>query len=659
MKFRKLYSLVLLIIYLLSMFGCGSKGGNNTGEFNITFSDGELPNAVETVDDKAEHLVATTLHELNITESDNPFIVNGQTDYKIVKIDDIRAGEAAQYIANIIEENTGASIEILSSSSINSWTLSDRYIVLGDTELFDQAGLTMPQVELGTEGYYIKTKGNSVFIMPNYSFGYSYATMAFLRAVMGYEVFSADTYICSKDGSTIPSMDIVEKPDFTLRYGGDDANLRFAWGGQSEAEIFATVDGASAHNGFKWLPRETYQSANPEWYAPSNDQLCYTARGVEEKYNLMIDTIMVKMKDLLDSNPDVRSVSITMQDNGSFCSCDKCWDNYKKYKSHAASVLMFMNDVGEKVDEYLTQQAQESGKQKREFQIVFFAYMSYESAPTKKLDNGEYAPIDNNVVCRDNVSVYYAPINAKYVKSFYELDNSVYLETLKAWSACCDKVYLWLYETNFANYLYPYPTYEACLETFRACAKYSPYMIRCQNQGQRGVTCFGAFKDYLSAKGQFDANVKYSDCVENFFSNYFGDASQYMLQYFYEVVAHYENLLETASSYVTGNIYEQISQPDFWPKKKLDHWMDLINNAYESIEIYKLADPIYYTKLYNHINLESIFVRFVLLENYTGYYNSNQLLLEQKAFKNDCQKHGVNFYCEGGSISAIWSKWGV
>lgn len=657
--------LILVIALCVTLCACKPNGGNigdNEKETEvpaISFENGNLPNAVNATSDAQEHFVTTTLHRVNVTESNWPFIVDGKTDYTLIVDSDGDAYRSAVYMINTIQSATGVKLQILQNSdSVTEVTENDKYIVVGRRDLFTGANLSMPTDELGVEGYFIKSFGKSVFIEPNASYGYTYAATAFLRAVMGYEMYSSDTVVCTKDGSNLPILDIVEKPDFTLRYSSNDIEVRNAWGGQTEAEIFISVDGLLQHNCFKWLPPETFKNEHPGWFDPSGEQLCYTAHGDADEYELMIETIMEKMIPLIDGNPTGRSVTITMNDNGTTCSCDACMENYRKYGCHSASVVKFMNDVGKRVDDYLTEQAEINNTTKREFNIVFFAYMGYENAPAK-LVNGKYQPIDEEVICRDNVAVYYAPIYARYTQSFYAEINSPYLETLKAWASCSSKLYLWLYETNFSAYLYPYPTYEACLETFRVCAENNPYMIRCQTQEQSGITCFGAFKDYLRAKGQFDANVKYSDCLDNFFENYFLEAAPAMRQYFDKMVAHYDYLLETQGSYITGNIYENISQADFWPKKMLDHWMELLDQAYQSIEMYREANPELYQKLHDHITLESIFPRYALIENYNGYYNSTELLAMKQAFKADCIALNVGYNHEQGSISSVWSSWGI
>lgn len=86
------------------------------------------------------------------------------------------------------------------------------------------------------------------------------------------------------------------------------------------------------------------------------------------------------------------------------------------------------------------------------------------NAPVIKNADGSYSPVDDSVVCRDNVCVFYAPIDADYSHSFYETENASFAETMDAWRALSDKLYLWLYSTNFHYYLYPFNSFNSMQE---------------------------------------------------------------------------------------------------------------------------------------------------------------------------------------------------
>ena len=75
----------------------------------------------------------------------------------------------------------------------------------------------MPTDDIASSGYYIKTRGNVIFIEANGVDGYRMGGLAFLREALGYNMISEDCIVFDKDGKTMPTMDIIERPDFDYR----------------------------------------------------------------------------------------------------------------------------------------------------------------------------------------------------------------------------------------------------------------------------------------------------------------------------------------------------------------------------------------------------------------------------------------------------------
>lgn len=101
----------------------------------------------------------------------------------------------------------------------------------------------------------------------------------------------------------------------------------------------------------------------------------------------------------------------------------------RKYGTDSATIVKFCNKVSVALEEYFN----ENPQYKRNVNILFFAYHKTETAPVKINENGEFEPIDNSVICRDNVYCFYAPIFANYTYSFYDGENKTYADTMDAW----------------------------------------------------------------------------------------------------------------------------------------------------------------------------------------------------------------------------------
>lgn len=494
----------------------------------------------------------------------------------------------------------------------------------------------MPDTPLGNSGYYIVTAGASVFIMGDTGFGLRNGVYAFLELMIGMETFSADTviYNCGNTVAFPYGLEIIGKADIDMALPSnrlDDEKTVHAMGMLTKSDVFALTEdreysnttdlvmfGNYWHNSFNYLPYKKYQSEHPSWYSTAAYeenagsgvyipfQICYTARGNSSEYSLMVETVYAKMKEYLAKSPNATTITFTIQDNEEICHCDKCTELYNKYQSNSAAVIMFINDVADKL--------------KADYphvRLLFFAYNRTEQAPNT---------LDEYTKCRDNVAVFYAPIQANYNVSFSHPLNEQTANQIKAWANFSDNIYLWLYNTNFNYYLFPHNSFEAMTEINRFCVQYNVKFIYWEGQwDQIGATAFSTLKEYMNAKLAWNADYTAEELYDKFFPAYFGAASGTMRTYFNELIAHLKKHT------LSGKINEPIATAEIWDRATLDKWLGYIETAYSEVDV----NSVYY----KHIKLESIFIRHAL----TAFYD-----VEDAYFKADCAELGVERYSECG-----------
>ena len=661
MKIKQLISTILAGCMLFSLVACGASNNSNNNATNKT-------EPVGTVQDRENVYVEGMLHKVNVTPSDRVFIENKKTEYKLVLADDSTAiVTASNFIFTHVREATGAELGYAEEGA--TWSNTAKYIVLGDKQMYQDAGLTVPTDDIGSVGYYIKTAGDSVFIMAKNKEGYQLASIAFLREVIGYDMIWSDTVAYEKDGKTLPNMDIVERPDYEVRVvpnGGISKGTKYGMG-YTEDWGLITVGGKNVHNTFSYLPPDQHLATHPEWYsdvlAPGNDlmyrQLCYTARGDAESYELMQETILVTMMKEVLADPDKTIISFTQQDVNGYCKCETCSAVEREYGAYSAAIIMFCNDLEEKLDAELTRIAEETGEEKREVKICFFAYHWSEAPPVVKNEKGEYEPV-NGLRCNDNVAVFIASIETKYYYSFYDEENELYAENMRAWTALTDTILLWLYQANYGEYLYPYNTWSIQPENYRFGKTVGAYYMFCQ--GQENVSNYTGFmnlKGYIDAKMLFDVNANYDDVLDKYFKYYFMDAEKPMRQFFDEVQAYMTYLQTEYKNELTGYIRDPIAQSRFWPQRIIEHWLELFDEAYAAIEKYKTTDAALYEKLYEHILLESLFPRYVMCTLHTGSMSAETLKNMRQQFYVDATSLGVTRYKEYHDLSNLYVAWGI
>ncbi len=648
-----------------------------------TDNKGQEIKPIATIAETAPHYYNGGLHRINVTQSGKNLIENGKTDYQVVY--HTSAQPVLTPLTQYLYEASGVTLAMKTDDEV-SWDASKKWIVVGSEKLFTQAGLTMPTEDLGSTGYYIVTKGNSIFIIAKGNYGIQNGIYTFLEYTIGYDAFSEDTVVYNKS-AVVPflNFDITEKPDYEFILPSNIISIDGAHRMRMNAasDILIPTDGTYYHNSLKYLPPDKWMKDNDKWYNDENgdgiaEELCYTAHGDTEAYEKMMAAFMERLIYYINQkgSEDATTITITTGDHYSMCECKACMDVYDVYGTHAAAVIHYVNDVSVRLDEYLVKKAQEEGTKKREINLLFFAYHDTTNAPIKREkttneegkivfgdtitdENGNYIPVDDSVKCRDNVAVYLAPIKAYFNHSFYDEKNTMYADLVKQWSTLSSKLYMWLYNTNFDHYFYAYNSFDASVETYRYCKNYNAIFMNAQGQwNQTNPTGFTTLKEYLNSKALWNVNYSTADIYDRFFKGYFGEAAVPMRQYFDEMQSHLKYLDEVYAMELPGGIYDVVNNSAFYSKVLFEKWLSYVDEAYEAIEPLKTTDPEKYALYAKHIKQESLYPRFALIELYSGYYTTKQLDEMKASFLADTAELKVSYYEELVSLDSwVSSNW--
>lgn len=648
---KKLSNLFLLSFASLSLFGCNNAGNEDTTPLTPTTPTTEME----------EHLQKGTLHEVNVKEANRPFIQNKKSDYKIYyEAGNEFAQKAATFMAAQIEMATGFLLPVMERPTE---VTDDHFILLGDSAYQASKNIPVSDKDIGTSGYQIYTKDNAAYIRVGGQLGFQQAAIAFLKQTIGYNRYSAKIVTYTRDAATLPDMDIVERPDFDFRTQSNkvETSTSYEMGFLTLAETFYMDNETQPfHNSFNYLPPTKYKDSHPDWYSNKGNQICYTAHGNETEYNAMLDEVYNGMVSRLKKNATVGAMTFSIEDNPDACNCEACQANAAKYGADSGSVVKFINALDDKVQAYLEGEAKKTNTPKRELNLLFFAYHRTEKPCVTKNADGSFTPNSKDVICNPHVGPYIAPISACFTKSFYNEDNSDYADSIKGWGALSNKLYIWLYETNFSHYLYPLNSYSTMIESYRfAYENHGMYMFNEGQHNQGATTSFGRFKEYFNSVSLFDVNTDYNTIVNDFFENYFAEGGVAMKRYFQELQEQCAYIEQTYSYDINGTIYNNIAQQQYWPKKLLDRWNGYIEEAKEAILPYQKSNRVLYEALEDNIILESIFPRYALLNHYSGKYSADTLMALRRSFKKDCQRVNVTKLNENQDMDSVFSSWGL
>ncbi len=627
----------------------------NTVISNVEWLDGERAGQVTAFgweDTTVANYNLTGLHKVDVTESGKYLASAGaNTGYNIVYGEEMDpSGTWTGVLAAYLYKSSGntASFGKVSETFYidggHTWNQDRKWVVVGSTAIAQQAGISLPD-GLGDTGYYILSKGNSLFILANHTLGIRNGVYAFLDYTIGFDAFSADTVVY-ENRKDIPlyNFEIIEKPDFEYATASNFINyanvdeMRI----QGLNEVFIPTNGKTFHNVFEFLNPNEYDKgalgmygngSHSDWFSDTRSDredggslwtkyptnLCYTAHGDSDEYALMVSTFTTKLVEFLsqegyEAHP---AIMISVNDEYYMCDCTACTTAKTNYGANSGAMIKFMNDVSNAL----------AGQTTRESELVVLAY--YESASL-------YAPVKNGaatITCNDNVSVMIAPIEGFFTKPLTDSANADMATVIDNWSKVSNELYFYLYNTNFHYMLYPYDSFEAMPESYRFLMRYNAVCMYNQGQGnQTSPTAFNDLKQYVHSKLTWNVNYSLDEIYDTFFDNYYGEASGVMRTYFNALNAYMDTLN------MTGSITETVNTSAYWSKEALDTWLGYINSAYETLDV----SDVNYDLYVKHIKQESIFIRMALIEIY-GVTDSS--------FQADVEALGITQYSESQTIA--------
>ena len=603
------------------------------------------------------------VHDYTAIPTQKDFIKNGSTDYILVvpeQTSDLIVTAKDEFI-DLFKLATGITIRVMKDSGLTH-DANAKYISLGETTLLQSSGVSVDRKALTKDGVRIRTKDNTVYLVGGTDYGTVNAVYTFMQVTFHYEYYYSTCIQIDKNVQNLKLLDydVTDVPDMQDRNGEWLGQLRvttseyhsqmayrfkLAGGG---AKVFAlpiyedftptSAIGTTVHTTNSLLPKKTYQKDHSDWYTTvtteGGNQLCYTARGNETEFEAMAQEMAKKITYSLSLNtpeayPYINYCMIGMEDTYDTCACSKCTELKEYYGTESGAVCIFVNRVGEIVEEWMNDPAN-AAYYREDFHVNFLAYNNFIDAPVKYNEKkDEYVPIDEKVDLRSNVGVYYADIKQDYQSSLFGEVNEKTRKNLQGWAALTDRLDHYVYAINYKNYMVPYDCfnyYNSDMYRYYMDIGSRMYYI-CAYGGyvEPFETNWARLRLYLNANLLWNCNVDEEDLMDNWFNAMFGEASDVMRLMFDEQRAHMAKICTEYDLYVTDSIYLILTKTQYFPKNTLLSWMDKCDQALKLVEKYKTVDPEYYAALRNHIEAEYIAPAWLLL-----YLYQEEMLAQEK-----------------------------
>jgi len=421
--------------------------------------------------------------------------------------------QAAHELRDSLSQITGANIPLFEKAT----GASPNSIIVGQGDL---ASKHLPEVawnQLGEEQTLIRKKGAFLIVAGGRTRGTLYAVnhILYKLGVRWWAPWATD--MPQITNLSLPNVDESESPAFESRdpywfhsFDADWAVHNYDNGANTrvdEAHGGKIQYAGFVHTYYALVPPEKLFATHPEWFSlidgkrtTENAQLCTTNQALR-------NYVVEQVKDILRKNPNVRIVSVSQNDCFHPCQCDNCRALVKREGSESALVLDLANFVAEKI-----------GSEFPNVAIDTLAYQWSRHAPTTMRP-------------RSNVIVRLCSIECNFAFPLDGKPNDAFAKDVSDWSKLTNRLYIWDYCNDFANYIEPQPDYF----TFGRSMKFL------SEHGAKGIFEEGAYQstgaDMAELKawvlGQLLWNPKLNNetLVNEFVSGYYGKASGPILEY--------------------------------------------------------------------------------------------------------------------------------
>lgn len=629
----------VIIAAIIFVSGCGGKGapGGNPGP-----SVPEIPNTT-----------------INLAE-------NGSTSYKIILPSSPLPIEeyAAQELKQFFYEATGAVLPV-ELDSVNAFSQNSCHIALGATIHKAEAGLSTGRTELNLDGYKIKRFGETVIIAGYEGRGTLYGVYSFLRHQFGFRVYAEDEIALNKtrDAVYLKDFDLVDKPCFegrsmdgpTAASANMAARMRMKTVQMSLSSNFdgGYLDewiGMPYHTLRLILPPSIYNNPensaqyNPGWYQYAPNQICLTYGARTGGEDTLLNEFVEQLKKQILAYPKGFIISLGEEDMGGYCACATCKTDAANY-TQSGVFIRFANKVIERIESWRAVTPELADRE--DFQYVLFAY-NVTMTPPVNFTGGKYVPKDSSVIPHEKLYIRYTPIVACYSHSFFDEDcsvNKVFAQAFKGWQALTNNFMVWDYDVDFSNYFAFFDNYNVLQDVY--IHYYENGVVNMLRESSSGshINSMGDMDAFLNAELMWNVYADVPSLVEEFMDNYYKAGAPYMKEYFNYIRLHLAKTERDRKAAgkelhfgMSGGYYlHDTLSAQVWTKQVLENALSLFEKAYAAYD--KMEDKELAQKLKLRVLKEDLCTRYLVLKNYSSYYNINsaKYLQEIDRFEADAR----------------------
>ena len=502
--------------------------------------------AVDVQADTAETRPELTAAEITVeTVVPSPLVLfaDGQSAYSIVLQPGASPSEefAAHELQTHFKACTGFELPIANLEAGTDTPM----IVLGFGTVTQDLGISEQGVDLGTQGFVVKTVDEHVAIAGTPAAGTLYGVHRFCEEHLGVRWFAPDvTRTPTLNRVEVPRTDRLAKPAFLWR------NTSYRWPGKDDDFLARMADNAGdrgadsphgieyshdgrAHSYFWYVNPDEFFDEHPEYFSEiggirqqEGTQLCLTNPEV-------LDIVTERMLKRMEDDPQAQQHNFSQMDRYNYCQCDKCSAMNKDLGTAGGTQFWFVNELAKRTSEVYPEKL-----------VGTLAYMYTEEPPA-------------DLEMHPNAAVWlchmYPSCDSHPIATCPE--NADYKRRAEAWAQITDHLYVWHYIVDFTHYYNPFPNFTAMVEDMRFYRDIGVEGIYLQGMSKKGGGGeFSLLRPYYGMKLLWDPDQDPAELRREFVEGYYGAAHEPILKYIDQLHA------EVASKDIHMHLYTNPGQ---------------------------------------------------------------------------------------------------
>ena len=338
-----------------------------------------------------------------------------------------------------------------------------------------------------------------------------------------------------------------------------------------------------------------------------------------------------------------------MSDNEYFCDCDKCKEDISSY-TRTGLVIRFANQVADVVKAW-----QDKNCPERTIYLTVFAYLTVVQPPVVS-ENGQYKPIDDSLIVRDNIIIRYAPLLEGYLFPLLnERHNARANIQMNGWKALAKNFAVWDYTINFGETYQTFPNWMAGYENLKSYYDYGYIDIYNQGNGSSANLSFYYMDMWVRSRMIWDIHKDYNELMNEFMDVYYGVGADCIRSYIEKLTFHYLNYMQPLgySGAATAATTTIKNYPLYFIEGIANCFADGFKKISDSAELSEERKEI----LTKRLEYETVFFKYLELTLYPSYFTKATLAEKIDDFERICKNGNLGGLRTFSNIYDVIADW--